>query len=146
MVRLAVIGGRDFEDYELMKSSLLPFKDKIQLIVSGGCGRDWKRNQPIPVVSADMLAERFADEFGIPKLAFDAEWDKYGKRAGFIRNQLIIDNCDAIMAFWDRKSKGTKDSIEKAHLQHKPVKEIYYNVINPDIFGQESHPRNWIVR
>lgn len=45
---------------------------------------------------------------------YQAEWDKYGHSAGFRRNQLIVDACDELYAFWDGLSKGTLDSIQRA--------------------------------
>jgi hypothetical protein len=133
MVKLAVIGSRDFTNYVLLKAELLPFKDKIQVIISGGA------------IGADTLAEKFADEFGIPKIIHLAEWDKYGKRAGFIRNELIINDCDAVVAFWDGESKGTKNSIDIANKQGKPVKTIEIHANNKNDPFAKPHPRNWTI-
>jgi len=54
------------------------------------------------------------------------DWDKYRKSAGFIRNQQIIDACTFVLAFWDGKSKGTKDTIDKARKAKKPTFIIYF--------------------
>ncbi|KKL45313.1 hypothetical protein LCGC14_2356910, partial [marine sediment metagenome] len=56
---------------------------------------------------------------------YRAEWDKYGKSAGFLRNQTIIDNCDMVVAFWDGKSKGTADTINKAKRSKKPILLVF---------------------
>jgi predicted Rossmann fold nucleotide-binding protein DprA/Smf involved in DNA uptake len=133
-VKLAVIGSRDFTNYLLLKAELEPFKDKIQVIISGGAK------------GADTLAEKFADEFGIPKLIYPADWDNLGKKAGFIRNKQIIDSCEAVVAFWDGKSKGTKHSIELAEKQGKPVKIIEINANNKNDPFTKPHPRTWTVR
>ena len=45
---------------------------------------------------------------------FPADWDKYGKAAGFIRNEQMAQNADALVVFWDGKSRGTKNMIELA--------------------------------
>jgi hypothetical protein len=58
------------------------------------------------------------------KHIFKPDWDKYGKRAGFIRNELIINEADKIIAFWDGESKGTKLSIDLAIKAGKPI-DIY---------------------
>jgi hypothetical protein len=134
MVKLAIIGSRDFDDYLLMKKELEFFIPKIQMIISGGAR------------GADKLSERLAAEFNIPIKIYEAEWDKYGKRAGYIRNELIINDCDAVIAFWDGKSKGTKHSLDLANKQNKATKIIYFNVNGKDVFRQKPHPRNWIVR
>lgn len=103
-MKLAVVGSRDFNDYNLLKSKLdLIHKRKpITLIVSGGAK------------GADKLSEKWADENNIEKLIFIPDWKKFGKRAGFLRNDDIIQNSDAVVAFWDEVSKGTESSINLA--------------------------------
>jgi hypothetical protein len=54
-------------------------------------------------------------------IEFPADWDTHGKAAGFMRNQLIVDNCDKVTAFWDGKSKGTLDTITRAVKAGKTV-------------------------
>lgn len=106
-MNVAVIGSRSFKDYEKVKQTLSRLK--ITLIISGGA------------VGADTLGERYADENNIPKKIFLPDWEKYGKKAGFLRNTDIINEAELIIAFWDNTSKGTKDSIEKAEKQGKKV-------------------------
>lgn len=110
-VRLAIVGGRDFQDYEFMKTKLAELGKKLQivLVVSGGAR------------GADTLGERWADENGIPKNIFPALWDKYGKSAGFRRNRDIVAGSDAVAAFWDGKSRGTENTIAIARAAGKPV-------------------------
>lgn len=103
-MRLAIIGSRDFNDYELLKNKVDNLRKKhpqIQTIISGGAR------------GADKLAEQYADQHNLLKEIYYAEWDKFGKRAGFIRNKVIWDSCDIIIAFWDGKSPGTKHSVDK---------------------------------
>jgi len=54
-------------------------------------------------------------------ITFTPEWDKYGKRAGAIRNQEIVNEADTIIAFWDGQSKGTKITIDMALKAGKPL-------------------------
>lgn len=91
-IKLAIIGLRSFQDYELLKTSLEPYKNKVSLVVSGGAK------------GADSLGERWAIENNIKTLIFIPDWNKHGKKAGFIRNEDIIKNCEACIAFWDGKS------------------------------------------
>ena len=76
-MRLAIVGGRDFNDYALLANtifnSLSPL-DFITSIISGGAK------------GADTLGENFAENNGIDCIVYKPEWDKYGKSAGFIRN------------------------------------------------------------
>ena len=113
--KLAIIGGRDFNDQDLLLKymGLFLFED-VEEIVSGGAN------------GADSLGERYANYYGIPVKIFKAEWAKYSKSAGFIRNQTIVDNCDMVLAFWDGVSRGTADTIAKAKKAKKPTFIIYY--------------------
>lgn len=72
----------------------------------------------------DTWAEIYAEHCGLTTLVFPAEWDKYGKGAGFIRNRLIVENADRVAAFWDGSSPGTANTIEIARQMGKPV-EVY---------------------
>jgi len=51
---------------------------------------------------------------GIVTLVIPANWEKYGLRAGFLRNTEIVAEADEVVAFWDGESKGTQDTIKKA--------------------------------
>lgn len=115
-MKLAIIGSRTFLDYGLMVKSIKEsFKLKdIELIISGGAN------------GADKLAEQFADEFEIELKIFYPDWEKYGKSAGFIRNNLIISECDSVIAFWDGKSRGTKHSLDVAKRLNKNIEIINF--------------------
>lgn len=113
-MKLAIIGSRDFTDYELLKTTLEPYKSKVTLMVSGGAK------------GADSLGEQWAKENNIKTLIFLPDWATHGKRAGIIRNKDIINNCDGAIAFWDGQSKGTSHSISLCENSNKPVKIIRY--------------------
>lgn len=66
---------------------------------------------------ADGMAADVAAEFGVPVKEFKAEWEKYGKAAGPIRNnKMLNEKPDLVIAFHNDlgKSKGTKNMIEQA--------------------------------
>jgi len=111
-MNVGVIGGREFNDYELMKKTLDLFP--ITKVISGGAG------------GADTLAEKYAEEHNIPKKIFHAQWDLFGKKAGFLRNTTIVENSELIVAFWDSKSRGTRDSIGKANKLKKNTFIVYF--------------------
>lgn len=111
-MKLAIIGSRDFNDYNLLVKTLEPYKSKVTLVVSGAAR------------GADILGEKWAKENNIQTLIFPADWDKHGKRAGFIRNEDIIRNCDGVIAFWDGISKGTSHSLSLSERYNKPLKII----------------------
>lgn len=104
-MKIAVVGSRTFSDYILLKSvlNLAAKYGFVTEIVSGGAQ------------GADSLAKKYAQEHNVSYKEFPAQWDIYGKSAGFIRNKLIVEYCDMVIAFWDGKSRGTNDtSIIKA--------------------------------
>lgn len=120
-MNIAIVGGRDFDDYTLLKESVLSYietHEKPDNIVSGGAK------------GADTLAAQFAAEMSITLLVFKPDYQKYGRGATLVRNTLIIENAKVVFAFWDGQSKGTKDSIKKAE---KLEKELYIITYTPTI-------------
>ena len=127
-MKIAVVGSRDF----IKESAVEAFIDQILMM-------EYKNfpcnpyhdltNKDIIIVSGgargiDKYAETFANRNAIKTKIFEANWNRYGKGAGFIRNQLIIDEAHKVIAFWDGKSKGTKHSIDLAIKGNKPI-DIY---------------------
>ena len=63
---------------------------------------------------ADKLGERWAAENSVRLEYYPANWDRYGKSAGYRRNAKMAANADAMIALWDGKSRGTKHMIDIA--------------------------------
>ena len=103
-MRAAIVGSRDFNDYNMLVEYIynicIENNYSITEIVSGGAR------------GADKLGEQFANNYNLKLTVFKADWNKYGKRAGFVRNVDIINNCDICFAFWDGESHGTKHDID----------------------------------
>jgi len=128
-MRIAIVGSRDFNDYELLYNELKEYIFDIKH--EGDSQGEWsevlyQRYDDITIVSggargADSLAERFADDFHFKKDIYLPDWELYGKRAGFLRNIKIVDNCDILFAFQVNKSKGTQHSIDLARKMGKDV-------------------------
>jgi len=116
MLKLAVVGSRSFDDYELVKKFLDAYKAQTPelILVSGGAS------------GADSLAERYAEENNLQIIVFKPDWKKYGKTAGFLRNTTIIEEADEVIAFWDGESHGTLDSMKKTKKLNKPLLEVKY--------------------
>lgn len=115
--KLIVAGGRDFNDYKLLKSkldSLLKNKNKNEIIIVSGGAR-----------GADTLGEKYAMENEITLKRFLANWD-LGKQAGYIRNKEMSDYSDAVIAFWDGSSKGTGHMIDIAKEKGLQLRVINY--------------------
>lgn len=117
--KLIVAGGRDFNDYDLLSRVLIAMADveladKAVSIVSGMAR------------GADRLAVQFAREHGVKLYEFPADWDSYGKYAGYYRNKKMGNFSDGLLAFWDGKSRGTKHMIEYMQGLGKPVQVVEY--------------------
>ena len=103
-MRLAIVGSRTFCDYGWMEQCLLRSFSvaDIELVISGGAR------------GADSLAARFAYRYRLPFKVIQADWETYGRKAGPMRNTEIVRQADALAAFWDGRSAGTRDTIAKA--------------------------------
>lgn len=116
-----IAGSRDFADYELLKivcDHMLSEKCKTHniVIVSGGAR------------GADSLGEEYAKERGYGLQRKPADWDKYGKSAGYIRNREMAEIADACICFWDGQSKGTKHMIDIATDTGLKLKIVNYGL------------------
>lgn len=125
-IRIIVAGGRDFNDYDLLHSSLVELLFEIDdtntteiEFVSGTCR------------GADVLGEQFAYNYNYDAKRFPANWNEFGKRAGWVRNCDMAKYASEadhgiLVAFWDGKSKGTKNMIDIANRYGLDVKVVRY--------------------
>lgn len=114
--RLIVAGGRLFNDYELLKMSLDKLlANKTNIIIISGVAK-----------GADSLGEQYAKEKGYPIEQFPADWNTFGKSAGYKRNVQMSEVADALCAFWDGISTGTNHMINIMNSANKPVRIIRY--------------------
>lgn len=127
-LRIIIAGSRDFNDYKLLKTSIRDILKNISLddinkikIISGTAR------------GADQLGERFAKQFKLDVVKFPADWDRFGKRAGYIRNEEMAkysvkdNNYGMLVAFWDGKSIGTKHMIDLANKHGLEVHVVRFN-------------------
>ena len=70
------------------------------------------------------MGEQYAAEHGYKIDQFPAEWSKYHQGAGPIRNLEMVKTADAVVAFWDNESSGTKNIIDCARQENIPYKVI----------------------
>ncbi len=75
---------------------------------------------------ADSISERYAKENGFKIEKYYADWKRYGRAAGPIRNKKMAEISDIIICFWDGKSLGTKSKIDYAQRygKHIMIKKI----------------------
>lgn len=117
-IRLIIAGGRDFTDQSIAVKSLgemFPDTDKDDVeIVSGGAR------------GADKVGELIAESNNISLKLFPADWDTYGRSAGFRRNVDMAEYSTHLLAFWDGKSGGTKHMINIATERNLIVNVVKY--------------------
>lgn len=101
MRRIAIVGSRTGIDREAV--SLFVSRLPVHWIVVSGGAR-----------GVDSWAVEAAEERGMETIVIPAEWEKYGKSAGFRRNRQIVEESDSVVAFWDGESNDTYDTMKKA--------------------------------
>jgi len=119
-LKLIIAGGRNFNDYDLLK-------EKVDYYLKN-------TNESVEIVSgkakgADTLGERYAKENGYGLSLFPADWNRYGKGAGYIRNKEMAEYATHCICFWDGESRGTKMMIDLAKERDLKVRVINYKKI-----------------
>jgi len=102
-MRVLVTGGRDYNDYETVRTVLsgLDRQPPISVLIHGGAP------------GAGRWAEGWAAKTSTPTRAAPADWLAHGKAAGPIRNrQMLLLNPELVVAF--PGGKGTSDMVSAA--------------------------------
>ena len=117
MMHIIIAGCRDFNDYAVVEKEVMnyigKFIDKVEIeIISGGAS------------GVDALGERFAKEHNLGLKVVPADWKTYGRSAGPRRNEQMARMAGTLIAFWDGKSRGTKNMIDTAKRLCLRVKTV----------------------
>ena len=112
-MKVAIIGSREkyLADPPMVKRMVEDFVSLLlpsTVVVSGGAR------------GVDSYAAEAARIVGLTFELLLADWDKYGKSAGAIRNKLVTEAADRIVAFWDGESPGTYNALKQAKAAGKP--------------------------
>lgn len=118
--KVIIAGGRHFSNYELLKERCDYYlQNKLRegrvVIISGHA------------TGADALGERYAQERGLACEQYPADWEAYGRAAGPIRNEEMAELANALIAFWDGVSRGTKNMIDTAKSKGLKVSVVRYD-------------------
>lgn len=117
--KVVIAGGRDFTNVDLLELTLIKYADDLGsdlgMSIVSGMAR-----------GADILAYQYAERNGYQRYSYPPDWDQYGKRAGFLRNEQMGKDAMALIAFWDGQSKGTQHMIKFMEKLSKPVTIISY--------------------
>lgn len=108
-MKIIIAGSRDINDQSIVAKAINSSPYTITEIVSGAAR------------GVDTSAEVYANMSNLPLKKFPADWDKYGKPAGAIRNKQMADYADGLIAVWDGKSPGTRIMIQMMNKASKPV-------------------------
>ena len=115
-LRVIIAGKRDFNDF----GRLCRFCDNI-------LAAHKEFFNIITIISGNAIGTEYAKLRGYNLMIFPAEWFKYGRRAGIIRNTQMADYATSngvegiLIAFWNGLSKGTGNMIEQAQNKHMDV-------------------------
>ena len=104
-MKTIIAGSRSISDYNTIVDAVHKSGFNITEVVSGAAR------------GVDRLGEKWANSHGIPVRQVHAEWERYGKRAGYLRNEKMADYANALIAVWDGQSKGTEHMIRIARAK-----------------------------
>lgn len=108
-MKVAVIGSRSARPETLSQiMDVLPAG--CSEIISGGAA------------GVDLLAERVADTLRLRYTCIRPRYRRYGRVAPLIRNRMIVDQADLVLAFWDGRSKGTRQALGYCISSRKPFR------------------------
>jgi hypothetical protein len=116
-MKVIIAGSRDFDDYELLCKycdHILQNQTDIEIVSGTAKG-------------ADQLGERYAKEKEYKITRFPADWS-LGKSAGYIRNEEMAKYADALIAFWNGMSKGSKHMINLANKYNLKIRICNYTI------------------
>ena len=119
--RIAIVGSRGYSDLEAVRKYIRGLPKDVTIVSGGAPG-------------VDRAAEREARRLGLALVIYRADWDKLGRGAGIVRNGTIVENCDRVVAFWDKVSRGTENTIMRAKRAGKPVEIVYAKTHGPEIY------------
>lgn len=112
MKRILITGSRTWKWANLIEALLREEYEEGCVVHHGKCER-----------GADAIADAVARRLGIEVEEHPARWDRYGRRAGFVRNaEMVALKPDVVLAFQVQRSKGTQHTIDLAKAAGIPVK------------------------
>lgn len=104
-MKCLIAGSRTITDYSLVEEAVHRSGFVISEVVSG------------TAPGADRLGELWALRNGVPVRRFPADWSRFGRAAGIMRNDEMVAYAGengALIAVWDQVSRGTRHTIEEA--------------------------------
>ncbi len=104
-MRVIIAGSRSIADAAVVAKAVAASGFAVTCVLSGRAS------------GVDRLGEVWAEQQGVPIEYFPADWGRFGRAAGPLRNQRMADVAEALIAIWDGESTGTKDMIARARAK-----------------------------
>lgn len=101
-MKTIIAGSRDIDSYKEIEAAIEASGFEITTVISGTAR------------GVDRIGEVWAFKHNVPVIKVPANWDFYGKSAGYVRNEKMAQMGEALIAVWDGESKGTKSMIDLA--------------------------------
>lgn len=115
-MKVIIAGSRSFNNYPFLHRKCAHLiGDRKEVTIISGTAR-----------GADVLGERFAKLRGYKIEQHPADWGKFGKSAGYVRNEKMARVSDCLIAFWDGKSRGTRHMIDLAKKHGLKVRVVKF--------------------
>jgi dissimilatory sulfite reductase (desulfoviridin) alpha/beta subunit len=127
--KVIIAGSRGFSNYKFLREQCNKYlrekRKTCNIIIVSGHAR-----------GADTIGEKYAQDEGFDLEIYPAQWKKLGKQAGYRRNEQMAEVADALIAFWDGESHGTKHMIDIMTNKGLPTKVINYETTNKEKSGR----------
>jgi hypothetical protein len=128
-MRVIIAGSRTMNDYNQVLAAVHDSGFTITKVICGMAR------------GADMLGHTWAMDNRVPVSEFPADWNKHGRRAGYLRNLEMAENADAVILIWDGRSLGSammkKIALDKGLQFHERIVDC-----NPE---QKQDPRDFRI-
>jgi hypothetical protein len=114
-MRVAIVGSRDYPCMDRVAAAVRAFNPGDVLVSGGARGVDHEAEMVARARNLTVFIHRVTNE----------EWNRLGKKAGPLRNERLVADCDRLIAFWDGKSRGTRNAIDHAKKMGKPYRVVH---------------------
>lgn len=112
-MRTIIAGSRTIIDQATVERAIAQAPFRVTLVLSGDAR------------GVDRAGAAWARARGIPVELYPADWKRHGRKAGILRNEVMGEKCDALIAVWDGVSRGTKHMIDYATTLGR-LTHVYY--------------------
>ena len=109
-MKVIIAGSRHIEDYAALEKFITEIDWPVSEVISGGCR------------GVDSLGEKWAEAQGLPVTVCHADWVRYGREAGELRNREMAQNADGLILLWDGKSPGASCMMREAARASIPIR------------------------